>query len=93
MILALNIIDAVLTIIILDHGGWEMNPFVRTVIEIYGERFWVWKFLLVSCALILLCIHSKFRAIMTIIVTTGFIYASVVLYEIFLLLFRINPNS
>jgi hypothetical protein len=93
LIVGLNILDALLTIMILDRGGWEINPFVRSAIALFGERFWAWKFIIVSIALILLCIHSKFKPIKTIIVTTGFIYASVVLYEIFLLMdqFNINP--
>jgi len=93
LIVALNILDAMLTIMILDRGGWEINPVVRSAIDLFGERFWAWKFIIVSIALILLCIHSKFKPIKTIIVTAGFIYASVVLYEIFLLLdqFNINP--
>jgi hypothetical protein len=93
LVVALNILDAMLTIVILDRGGWEINPVARSAIDLFGERFWAWKFIIVSIALILLCIHSKFKPIKTIIVTAGFIYASVVLYEIFLLLdqFNINP--
>ena len=90
--MGLNILDALLTIMILDRGGWEINPLVRSAIELFGERFWAWKFIIVSIALILLCIHSKFKPIKTIIVTTGFIYASVVLYEIFLLMDQLNIN-
>ncbi len=90
LILALNILDALLTILILDHGGWEMNPFVRSAIEHFGEEFWVWKFIIVSLALILLCAHSKFKPTQTILVTIGFIYASVVLYEVFLLMNQLN---
>ncbi len=92
LIVGLNILDALLTIMILDRGGWEINPLVRSAIELFGERFWAWKFIIVSIALILLCIHSKFKPIKTIIVTTGFIYASVVLYEIFLLMDQLNIN-
>ena len=92
LIVALNILDALLTIMILDRGGWEINPFVRSAIDLFGERFWAWKFIIVSVALILLCIHSKFKTTKTIIVTTGFIYASVVLYEIFLLMDQWNIN-
>lgn len=75
---------------ILDRGGCELNPFVRSAIELFGERFWAWKFTIVSVVLILLCIHSKFRPIKIVIVTTGFIYASVVLYQIFLLMAQLN---
>jgi hypothetical protein len=92
LIVSLNILDALLTIMILDRGGWEVNPFVRSAIELFGERFWAWKFTIVSVVLILLCIHSKFKPIKTVIVTTGFIYASVVLYQIFLLMDQLNIN-
>jgi hypothetical protein len=90
LIVILNLFDALLTIMILDRGGWELNPFVRSAIELFGERFWAWKFTLVSITLILLCVHSKFKPFKTLIVTTGFIYASVVLYEIFLLMYQLN---
>ena len=90
LIVILNLLDALLTIMILDRGGWELNPFVRSAIELFGERFWAWKFTLVSITLILLCVHSKFKPFKTLIVTTGFIYASVVLYEIFLLMYQLN---
>jgi hypothetical protein len=92
LIVGLNILDALLTTMILDRGGWEMNPFVRSAIELFGERFWAWKFILVSIILILLCIHSKFKPIKTLIVTTGFIYAAVVLYEVFLLIDQLSLN-
>jgi hypothetical protein len=92
LIVALNILDALLTIMILDRGGWEINPFVRSAIDLFGDKFWAWKFIIVSIALILLCIHSKFKPTKTLIVTIGFIYASVVLYEIFLLMGQININ-
>ena len=92
LIVALNILDALLTIMILDHGGWEINPFVRSAIAHFGEEFWVWKFIIVSIALILLCAHSKFKPTQTILVTIGFIYASVVLYEVFLLMNQLYIN-
>jgi hypothetical protein len=92
LIVGLNLLDAFLTIMILDRGGREVNPFVRSAIELFGERFWAWKFTLVSIVLILLCLHSKFKPVKTVIVTTGFIYASVVLYQIFLLVNYININ-
>jgi len=52
LIVVLNIFDAILTTIILDGGGWEMNPVVRAAIETYGDRFWIWKFAIVSIAVV-----------------------------------------
>ena len=60
LIVGLNVLDALLTMMILDDGGWEINPVVRSVIQLYGDRFWIWKFVMVSFPLTLLCIHSKF---------------------------------
>ncbi len=85
-IIGLNILDALLTMFILEtEGSWEVNPIVRSVIHIYGGNFWVWKFGIVSFSLILLCLHSKFKRVKTIIVSVSFIYLSVVLYQAFLI--------
>jgi hypothetical protein len=61
LIVGFNVMDAWLTMIILENGGWETNPVVSSVIQLYGDRFWIWKFAMVSVPLILLCLHSKFR--------------------------------
>ena len=81
----LNVLDALFTMMILDDAGWEINPVVRSVIQLYGDRFWVWKFAIVSTSLIVLCLHSNFGRARTFINAAGFIYASVVLYQIFLI--------
>lgn len=89
LILALNILDAIFTIIVLDHRGWELNPLVRSAIQIYGDKFWIWKFGIVSGSLIVLCLHSKFRRVKTIIMAVCSIYTLVVLYQIFLITYRL----
>ena len=48
LIVGLNSLDSLFTMIILDRGGWELNPIVRSVIELYGDGFWVWKFFIIS---------------------------------------------
>ena len=62
--IGLNILDALFTMMILDDGGWEVNPVVCSVIQLYGDRFWIWKFAIVSIPLVFLCLHSKFRLVM-----------------------------
>jgi len=89
LIVGLNILDSFFTMIILDHGGCEVNPIVRCVIELYGDRFWVWKFFLVSFSLIFICLHSNFGRVRTLINAVAFIYISVVLYQIFLITYRL----
>jgi hypothetical protein len=83
--LGLNVLDSLFTIMILDLKGVELNPVVRSAIDLYGHQFWIWKFALVSFSLILLCLHSKFRAVKGIIVSLSSIYLTVVLYQIVLL--------
>jgi len=85
VIASLNILDSFLTILVLNDGGWEMNPIVRSVIESCGDGFWVWKFSLVSFLLILLGLHSNFGRVRTAINALCSIYIAVVLYQIFLI--------
>jgi hypothetical protein len=84
-LIALNVCDALLTMIILDRGGRELNPVVLSAIELYGANFWIWKFCLVSLCLVLLCLHSHFRRVKTVIVSLSVIYLFVVLYQYVLL--------
>jgi hypothetical protein len=81
LILGLNILDAIFTMAILDRQGWEANPIVESVINLHGDRFWIWKFLLVSLCLSLLCLHSGFRRVHWIIVSLSSIYLFVVVYQ------------
>ncbi len=84
-VVGLNILDILFTMMILDNGGWEINPFVRSVIQVYGDGFWIWKFAIVSVSLILICLHSKFRMVLTIISGISIFISMVVLYEIYLI--------
>jgi len=86
LILGLNVLDALLTMMILEEGGWEMNPVVRSVIQLYGDRFWVWKFLTVSVPVILLCLHSKFRLVMPVLLGISVIYVTVILFQVLLMI-------
>lgn len=86
LIAGLNILDALLTMMILEDGGLEMNPIVHSVIQIYGDRFWIWKFAMVSVSLILLCLHNKFRFAIPAMLGASAIYVTVVLFQIFLII-------
>ena len=85
LIASFNILDAFLTMIILDSGGVEFNPFVRYIIKQYGDDFWVWKFVLVSISVVFLCLHSKFKRLGTFIAMASLIYIGIVLYQIVLI--------
>ncbi len=85
LLVGLNILDSTFTMIILESGGWEVNPIVRSAIDLYGERFWIWKFGIVSGNVILLCIYSKTRYVRDIIAVICLIYLGIVLYQIMLM--------
>lgn len=92
VLLALNAFDALFTIFILDCGGHEINPVMGTLIAYCGERFWIWKFLLVALAVIFLCLHSHFPRVKAAIWTVTLLYGGVILYQVYLIIFRIAPN-
>ncbi len=85
LVLGLNILDSIFTMMILDMKGWELNPIVQSVMNIHGDRFWIWKFGIVSASLILLCLHSRFKWVKGTLVAVTAIYLLVVLYQLFLL--------
>ena len=87
MVVGLNILDAWFTMMILENGGSEINPVVRSVIELYGNRFWVWKYAIVSFPLVFLCLHSKFRLVIPIILGISAINIIVILYQILLIIY------
>ena len=87
LVAGLNVLDALFTMMILDDGGWEINPVVRSVIQLYGDGFWIWKFAIVSISLILLCLHSKFRLVIPVMLGISAISIIVILYQIFLYIY------
>jgi len=86
-ILCLNIVDVSLTHTITYQKGWKLNPMIRFVMEMSGERFWIWKFVIISIVLILLCLHINFKPVKTITVSLSSIYFLIILYQVFLLVF------
>ena len=85
LLLGLNILDSLFTMMILEVRGRELNPIVRAAMDIYGSNFWVWKFAIVSLCALLLCMHSKRRAVKGVIIGLCTVYVWVVLYQILLL--------
>ena len=85
--LGLSILDALFTMMIMNDGGSEMNPVVFSVIQLYGESFWIWKFAIVSFSLVLLCLHSKFRWVFPALVSIASINIIVILYQIYLFIY------
>lgn len=91
LILALNILDSLFTMIILDLGGREFNPVLRSVMTLHGDQFWIYKFIMVSFSLVLLCLHQGFRFFRGIIIAITTIYLLIVLYQVFLITHLSSP--
>lgn len=89
LIVGLNILDSVFTMIILDCGGREINPIVRSAIEVYGDQFWVWKFSIVSANVILLCLHSRFRYVNKILWWITILFLGIISYQVLLMKYHI----
>jgi hypothetical protein len=85
----LNILDAAFTMVVLANQGVELNPIVKAAIEAYGDNFWIWKFLIVSSCVIILCLHSKFRRVNVMILGVCSTYVVLIIYQIFLIAYRI----
>ncbi|HOD36473.1 MAG TPA: DUF5658 family protein [Syntrophales bacterium] len=85
LIVVLNIMDAIFTGIILDGGGWELNPVARAAIATYGDKFWVWKFTIVSIAVVTLCLLSKVKGVKYLVAATAGLYAGIVAYEMYMI--------
>jgi hypothetical protein len=85
--IGLTVLDALFTMMILDDGGYEINPIVCSVIQLYGDRFWAWKFAIVSLPLTLLCLHSRFRWVIPVIIGITTLNALVISYQILLYIF------
>jgi Domain of unknown function (DUF5658) len=85
LVAGLNILDAIFTQVILATGGSECNPVVRAAIDIYGDRFWIWKVAAVSSLLILMCLYSRLRLFRVILAGTALLFAGVISYQVHLL--------
>ena len=81
LIIGLDILDSLFAKMVLNLRGWEIHPIARTVIEIYRDRFWLSKVAILSIPLILLCIHSRFRLAMSVILAICFIKIGFLLYQ------------
>ena len=84
-IVVLNVADAFLTTIILDSGGHEVNPIVQGAISMFGYHFWIWKFLIVSVAVVMLCLLSQIRRVKSLVAMTALLYFGIVMYQIYLI--------
>ena len=85
LVAGLNILDVIFTQLILAAGGAECNPVVRAAIDVYGDRFWVWKVAGVSALLVLMCLYSRLRLFRVILAGTALLFVGVISWQLHIL--------
>ena len=85
LISGLNVLDSLLTLMILDLGGVEANPIVGAAIQVCGDHFWVWKYGVVSVASMLLASCSERTSVKLWLTFIALVYSAVVFYQITIL--------
>ncbi|HTZ40676.1 MAG TPA: DUF5658 family protein [Syntrophales bacterium] len=85
VILSLNMTDACFTQLIIDHGGWEINPFAHAAMATFGSLFWVWKHVVVSLAVILLILHRHLRTARVCLATAACLFTGVTVWQLILI--------
>ena len=88
LILGLNILDSLFTMMIIDLGGQEFNPLVRSFMELHGDMFWIWRFVIASIGLVLLYLHRGLIMVRRMIIAIGSIYIVIVVYQMYLIFYR-----
>jgi len=88
LILGLNVFDSLFTMMMIDLGDQESNPFARPCLALDGDMFWIWRLVIVSIALILLYLHHGFILVRRVIIAIGLIYIVIVLYQMYLIFYR-----
>ena len=88
LILGLNILDSLFTMMIIDLGGQEFNPLVRSFMELHGDMFWIWRFVIASSAMVLLYLHRGFIMVRRTIMGIGLLYIVIVVYQMYLIFYR-----
>jgi len=85
LVIVLNLADAVFTDFILAHGGWEVNPIARGAIAAFGDRFWIWKYSLVSFSVILLSGYVHMRMARVCLAVAAVLYSAVTVWHLILI--------
>lgn len=82
LIIGLNCLDSFFTMKILQNNGGELNPIVESTMTFLGEKFWIWKFAVVSFSSVILCLHSRFVRVKIAIIFLCYLYLGLVNYQI-----------
>jgi len=82
---ALTLTDALATLHILGKGGTELNPIMRSALEVGDHYFLITKLGISLLGGILILIHARFPAVKKSLFALITLYAGVVIYHIYLI--------
>ena len=90
LVLILCIMDSFNTMTLLDHGGEELNPFMKSLLETNVWLFFFVKYIITALGLIVLVMHKHFSLLRLIrakylLIACLVGYIALIAYEIYLL--------
>ena len=90
-IFLLNILDALFTLLWLQRGGAEANPFMAFLLEMGEGAFLLQKCFVVGIWLVILLIHKNFRLARIGLYSLGAVYTLVILGHFALMASEVDP--
>ncbi len=92
-ILTLNLLDALFTLLWIQRGGGEANPFMAYMLELGDEFFLAQKCFVVGVWLVLLTIHKNFKLARVGLYALAAVYTALLIGHITLVTQEINPGE
>ncbi len=83
-IVGLSLLDALFTLLYLQRGGTELNPFMRSAIDLGVVPFVLIKCGLTFLGIAFLCLHKNFRFVKPLIGGVLGVYTALLGYHIYL---------
>lgn len=93
LIFVLNILDALFTLLWLQRGGVEANPFMAWILGIGNWAFLAQKCFVVGLWLVLLLVHKNFRMARLGLWSAASLYALLILYHFVLIASGVDPRG
>jgi hypothetical protein len=81
VLLTLTVIDAMATLHILRKGGTELNPIMRSALEVGNEYFLISKLTISLAGAILILLHSRYPGVRRALQALLALYGGVVIYH------------
>ena len=81
-IAVMNLADSFFTLVHLQAGGIELNPFAQMLLETGRAGFVIWKAVLIGVAVVVLCLHKNFYLARVGLGLAAAAYTALVIYHL-----------